>query len=111
MTCTINIPGGTAEFLTPDEITGRIRKAFYRAIKEVPSEDRPNLATVFFIKSWTLPLPLPNFERPETLEALDDLPVHLLDAMGRYISELLKQISPDFEPDPDPASPTLPSAV
>lgn len=51
-------------------------------------------------------LPLPSIDPA----GLEDLPIADAAALDKYAEEVQKIISPDFSPNPDPASPTPPSA-
>jgi hypothetical protein len=45
------------------------------------------------------------------VDAVQDLPGRDLDALRKAVAPFLSQLSPDFEPSPDPASPTVASVA
>lgn len=151
MSKTIDIPGGTAEILTPDEMTPRRNRAVQvialqagpvlkkmqsagsltlpdGTVKENPdAADLPDVelteseAAMFFkitdatiyanLKSWTLTLPdgTPR-PRPETVDAVQDIPQDVYDALSAAINSQQAASTADrFEPNDatvaDPASP------
>lgn len=109
---TIDLPnGGRAEFLDVDDISGRKRKDFFNLIRDKDPADTPTYGIAFFIVSWSLEQPLPDVTSPTSLNMLEELPVRVYDAMQLYMVKLIKAITPNFEPDPNPASPTLPSGA
>lgn len=109
---TVNLPnGGRAVFLDVDDVTGRIRKQFFNYIKDIDAVDTPTYGIVFFLREWSLELPLPSVDDPESLGVIEDLPVRVYDALQLYVVGLIRDITPDFEPNPNPASPTLPSGA
>lgn len=59
------------------------------------------------VTSWTLDLPLPR-EKPEVI---DELAGHDFDVLQHAALELQKRLYVDFDPSPDPASPSEPSDV
>jgi hypothetical protein len=58
--------------------------------------------------SWSLeaPLPTPALVRTGKPTALDDLKIRDYDKLAEVASEILKGITPDFEPTPDPKATT-----
>jgi hypothetical protein len=46
-----------------------------------------------------------------SVDAVQDLPGRDLDALRKAVSPYLSQLSPDFEPNPDPASPSVASVA
>lgn len=109
---TVSLPQGhSAEFLDVDDVTGRLRKNFFKLVKDLDAVDTSSFAIAYFIRGWSLEQPVPNVESPTSLSMLEDLPVRTIDTMSKYVAALIKNITPNFEPDIDPASPTSPSGV
>jgi hypothetical protein len=52
-----------------------------------------------------------SYDFPVSADAAQDLPGRDLDALREACAPYLKALMPNFEPNPDPASPTVPSAV
>ncbi|GGH93742.1 hypothetical protein ACFFGR_09165 [Arthrobacter liuii] len=133
MSITVTIPGGTAEILTPDELTPRRQRAVQVValqaaplIKKMQSAGTLNLpdgsvkpnpdatagmpdvnltedeANLFFriqdasiythLKSWTLDIP-----RPETIDAVQDIPSPVYDALSTAINTQAP-VQAQFEP-------------
>lgn len=133
MSVTVTIPGGTAELLTPEEMTPRrqrvtqvialqaspLMKKLNSAgtlkmpdgtVKDNPEAAVENLpdveltereANLFFsitdasiyahLKSWTLDIP-----RPETIDAVQDMPSPVYDALSAAINAM-KPVTAQFE--------------
>lgn len=51
-----------------------------------------------------------SWDFPVTVDAVLDLPTPALDALRKAVSPYQKALNPNFQPNPDPASPTEPSS-
>jgi hypothetical protein len=101
--------GGWVEFPSPDELTNGVRKAFMRRLRkdDVDNLDKADLAIISFMTAWSFPVELPTMEA----NTLDDLPVKTVDGIYIIAADLMRAINPNFEPNPDPKSPTVPSTA
>ncbi|MBM9504521.1 hypothetical protein [Actinacidiphila acididurans] len=52
-----------------------------------------------------------SYGHPVTLDGVQDIPGHDLDALRKECAPLMRQLMPDFEPTPDPESPIGPSTA
>ena len=109
----IDLPAGAwAELRDVDTVTERQRKPLIAAMDQMKTPDEAGLGALFnvqdaliliLVESWSFPAPL-------TADGLLDLPAKAVDEMRKVCQESMKGLLPDFEPTPDPTSPTAPSS-
>ncbi len=106
----IVLPGGQwADLVDIDEFTAGRRKALLKAVQTSEDAFDTNDSIVArLVTAWSFELPLPT---PEDFSSLDELPFRAADELTKASIDIVKQLTPDFEPSPDPASPTSPSAA
>jgi hypothetical protein len=66
-------------------------------------EELQDQLVVCAVRGWS-------WEFPVTADAVLDLPAPALDALRKAVAPYQGALNPDFEPNPDPASPTEPSS-
>ncbi|MEV5943646.1 hypothetical protein [Streptomyces sp. NPDC051994] len=66
-------------------------------------EELQDQLVVAAVRGWS-------WDFPVTVEAVLDLPTPALDELRRAVSPYQSALNPNFEPNPDPASPTEPSS-
>lgn len=112
--------GGWALLREPEAVPERLRRPvnahavalqdFVNADGEVTAmsptvlaalEDMNDRLVVALVAEWS-------FDAPITLEAVLDLPGAVYDALRAAVTPLAVRMMPDFDPTPDPASPTSP---
>lgn len=64
-------------------------------------EDLNDLVIVALVAEWS-------FELPISIESVGDLPGDAYDLLRRESAKAIKELLPDFSPNPDPAGPTGP---
>ena len=103
------VPGGWVDFPTADDVTSGQRKAFIRRLRasDVDNLEKTDLSVMSFLTGWSFDLPLPTADN----NTLDGLTTRTVDAIHSIAGDLLKAITPNFQPNPDPKSPTEPSTV
>lgn len=110
----IDVPGGWAKLRDPDTVTERQRKPFVlaigRASKADENEDGGLSALVEVQDSLVLAMVEEwSFEFPVTAAGIEDLPHRAISALRSACMPFQKELMPDFGPNPDPASPPVPS--
>lgn len=115
-----------ADMKDPEEITSRERKTIFRDLgqdmsdtPDVPPIHMADVVVTHLLKGWSFELTLPTRAQvvpPKTAalswspeSSLDDLSVHDYDELSKQANIVIKAITPNFEPNPDPKSPTVPS--
>lgn len=66
-------------------------------------EELQDQLVIAAVRGWS-------WDFPVTVEAVLDLPTPALDALRKAVAPYQGALNPDFEPNPDPASPTGPSS-
>lgn len=128
MSRTVEIPGGSAVLRDPGELTERqrrrVRSALFAVAADALGDVAPDgtapqtvhltagmgermfeirdAAIIASLVSWTLEAPLP------TVESVQDLPADLYDTLAVETAGLVSGLGVDFNPTPDPESPTGP---
>lgn len=107
----ITLPGGQwAVLADPDTITAGQRRKLLSGFDGADKEstwDAVNRATAHLLQEWSFDLPLPTVE---DLSSLDEITAKQVDCLYEHLSEIIRELTPNFDPNPDPASPTVPSA-
>jgi hypothetical protein len=89
---------------------GELDEATQRALAEGmgeafdPLETLNDLLVLAAVESWS-------YSFAPSLDSLLDVPARDLDALRKAASPFMAELSPDFEPTPDAASPIAPSGV
>lgn len=106
----IDLPDGEwAVLVDVDTVTSGQRKKLMRFIGDSDDPYDTNDRVVSeLVQQWSLDLPLPT---RDDMSSLDDLPFATADELTKACIQIVKQLTPDFDPNPDPASPTVPSAA
>jgi len=108
--------GETVEMMEPIDITSGKRKKLFKDMDVKEGTDvspgaalsMADILLAHFIVSWSLeaPLPTPAQIKAGNTEALDDLRTVDYDKLALAASGIIKGITPDFEPNPDPKATT-----
>lgn len=106
----VELPSGEwAMLVDVDSITSGQRKELLRASKDLDDAFDVNDAMVSrLVLSWSFEMPAPT---PADASSLDDVPYAAADALTKACIAIVHQLTPNFDPTPDPASPTSPSAA
>jgi len=109
----IELSKGYVELLDVDSITSRKRKAIFASMAtdggtlKVAPIDISDVLLGHLIVKWNVDgIPAPSLE---DLSPLDDLNIKDYDKLAEAASIIMRDITPNFDPNPDPASPTSPS--
>lgn len=108
--------GQSVEMTDPEDVTSGKRKALFKDMSvkdgyDITPEQALSMADILlshFIASWTIsaPLPTPAQVKNGQAGALDDLRTADYDKLAAQASLIIKGITPDFEPNPDPKATT-----
>lgn len=102
----IDALGDAEKFKDGTEIDEATQRAIAEGMGEAfdPLELLNDLLVVAAVVSWSYAFPV-------TVDNVQDVPGRDLDALRKVASPYLKNMLPDFEPNPDADSPTAPSGV
>jgi hypothetical protein len=99
--------GNWAEFIDLEDITSKQRKWAMRDAANSDPYSAPDIMISHFLVAWSYNegvLPTRGDK-----DCLDDVTAQATDTMTIHVNELLEKLTPRFDPNPDPASPTSPS--
>lgn len=105
----VDLPsGGWAMLVDVDTVTSGQRKALLRASKGTDDPFDLNDGMVSrLVLAWSYDdIDVPTPEKPESL---DEIPFADADALTKACIDIVKALTPDFDPNPDPGTPTGPS--
>ncbi len=106
--------GQWVELREPEDITSGDRKAYMKLLEKMnDGATSVDVTIAFFLTDWSLSdFPRPGWSRTTGLSnvpSLDELRAVDLDRIAKRCQQIVKGITPNFDVDPDPTSPTGPS--
>lgn len=102
--------GGWVGFVDPETVTNKERKEIMRSLSTmdaVDAYDKVDIAVMTLLKGWSFELTLPTIQD----NTLDGLPARVCDELYAIATKVMETLTPDYDPNPSPLSPTGPSSV